>query len=275
MGLSEKGKIYDSALRGSPALEELRDIFQYRDLIYQLVRRDIVTRYKRSVLGIAWTLIQPLGMMFIISVVFSQLFQDVKGYSVYVLSGIVTWTFFSQTTNATIHQMVWGGVLLKKIYLPSTAFAVSSIGTGLVNLLLSLIPLILLALFNQIPMNSSIFFVPIAMILLAMFSLGLGLLISTFAVFFPDVAEMYQVILLGWMYLTPIIYPIDVVSVNIQRLILLNPMYYFVLMMQAPLYQGMLPPLHVIYKGAFMAIATLVIGWVVFSVKSDEFAYRV
>jgi ABC-type polysaccharide/polyol phosphate export permease len=107
--------------------------------------------------------------------------------------------------------MVRGGVLLKKIYLPSTVFAVSATGTGLVNLTLSLIPLIIIAALNRIPLNSSLLFLPVTMLLLAIFSLGLGLLISTLAVFFPDVAEMYQVALVGWMYLTPIIYPIDIV----------------------------------------------------------------
>jgi len=274
MGTSAKTIIYDSAKRGSPAIEELRDIFQYRDLIYQFVRRDVVTRYKRSILGIAWTLIQPLGMMVIISLVFSQVFNRVEGYPIYLLSGLITWTFFSQTTSATIHQMVWGGVLLKKIYLPSTAFAVSATGTGLVNLTISLAPLLILAAINHIPLNSSLLFLPVSMLLLATFSLGLGLLISTLAVFFPDIAEMYQVALLGWMYLTPIIYPANVVSEGMRAWFTLNPMYYFVQMMRAPIYEGTLPPLSIIQTGAVIAISTLVIGWIIFSHKSDEFAYR-
>ena len=107
--------IYDSAKCGPVALEELRGIFQYRDLIFQLVRRDIVARYKRSVLGIAWTMLQPLGMMVILSLVFSTLFQAVKGYPAYILSGLIAWTFFAQTTSAMITQIVWGGALLKQI----------------------------------------------------------------------------------------------------------------------------------------------------------------
>ena len=87
--------IYDSARRGPVALEELRGIFRYRDLIFQLIRKDIVARYKRSVLGVAWTMLQPLGMMVILSVVFSTLFSQVKGYPAYILSGLIVWTFFS------------------------------------------------------------------------------------------------------------------------------------------------------------------------------------
>jgi ABC-type polysaccharide/polyol phosphate export permease len=274
MKTSTQPVIYDSANRGSPAIEELRDIFQYRDLIYQFVRRDLVTRYKRSVLGIAWTLIQPLGIMLIISLVFSQLFHRVEGYSVYLLSGLITWTFFSQTTNGTIHQMVWGGVLLKKIYLPSTVFAVSATGTGLVNLALSLIPLIIIAALNHITLNRSLLILPISMILLATFALGLGLLISTLAVFFPDVAEMYQVLLTGWWYLTPIIYPMNIVPKASQWWFQLNPMYYFVQMIRMPIHEGVFPPMYIIQRAVVIAIFTLVLGWIVFSSKSDEFAYR-
>lgn len=274
MEFYENTMIYDSAKRGSPAIEELRDVFQFRDLIYQLVRRDIVTRYKRSVLGIAWTLIQPLGMMIVISIVFSRLFNRIEGYSVYLLSGIITWTFFSQTTTATIHQMVWGGVLLKKIYLPSTAFAISAVGTGLVNLVLSLIPLLIIAAVENIPITGNLIFLPVAMLLVAIFALGLGLLISTFAIYFPDIAEMYQVVLIGWMYLTPIIYPIDIVPARIQSLLKLNPMYYFVQMMRAPIYDGTLPSLHILKISTLIAVITLMLGWIVFSIKSDDFAYR-
>ena len=91
---------YDSQKRKSPAFEELLDIIEYRDLIFQLVRRDIVARYKRSVLGIAWTMLQPLGMMLVMNIVFSRLFGRVEGYAAYLLSGLVAWTFFAHGVDA-------------------------------------------------------------------------------------------------------------------------------------------------------------------------------
>ncbi len=109
---------YDSKRRKSPALEELTDIIKYRDLIYQLVRRDLVARYKRSVLGIAWTMLQPLGMMIVLTLVFSQLFNRVDGYPAYVLGGLMPWLFFAQTTTSEIQQSVWGGTLVRRIYVP-------------------------------------------------------------------------------------------------------------------------------------------------------------
>src|ERR1044071_2644665 len=89
---------YDSQQRKSPAVEELLDIIRYRDLIYQLIRRDIVARYKRSVLGILWTMLQPLGIMLVLTIVFSSLFGGAKEYPAYLLSGLIAWTFFAQTT---------------------------------------------------------------------------------------------------------------------------------------------------------------------------------
>lgn len=266
--------IYDSANRGPKAIEELGAVIQYRDLIYQLIRRDIVARYKRSALGVAWTMLQPLGMMIIISIVFSQLFNAIQGYPVYLLSGLIAWNFFSQTTNAIIHQMVWGGPLLRKIYMPQTSFALSAVGTGLVNLSLSLIPMVLIMLIVGIPLRESLLFLPFSMIFLAAFALGVGLLISTLAVFFPDVSEMFQIILLGWMYLTPIIYPIDIIPTGLRIWFKLNPMYHFVQLFRLSVYEGAFPPLQTVAIAASFALLALLFGWYIFSLKSDEFSYR-
>jgi len=275
MELSEKTMIYDSARRGSPALEEIRGIFQYRDLIYQLIRRDIVTRYKRSVLGIAWTMLQPLGMMVVMTIVFSSLFQSVRGYPSYVLSGLVAWTFFSQTTTAAIHQIVWGGTLLHRIYLPRTSFAVSAIGTGIINLTFSLVPLIAIMFITGMPIRWSMFFIPVAMILLAAFALGVGLILSTLAIYFPDVTEMYQIVLVAWMYVTPIIYPEEILP-NTYRFWItnLNPMYHLIQIFRMPLYEGVLPSGIRLAIAGGIALITLTIGWLFFSKKADEFTYQ-
>lgn len=266
--------IYDSEKRGPVALEELRGIFQYRDLIYQLVRRDVVSRYKRSVLGVAWTLLQPLGMMIILTLVFSNLFHTIKGYPAYILSGLLAWTFFSQTTNAIITQIVWAGVLLRQIYVPRTSFAVSAIGTGLVNLTLSVIPLFLIMLLLNLPFRWSLLFLPVSILLLAAFSLGLGLIISTAAVYYPDVAEMYTIVLMAWMYLTPIIYPESIVPVAYRFWFFnLNPMYHIVKIFRMPLFEGVLPDPKTLIAAGTVSVLTFLLGWLFFSKRADEFVY--
>lgn len=265
---------YDSQLRKSPAREELLDVIKYRDLIYQLVRRDIVARYKRSILGIVWTMLQPLGMMLVMTIVFSQLFHRVEGYSLYLLSGLIAWNFFSQTTTAAIHQIVWGGTLMRRIYIPHTVFSISSVGTGAVNLILSLIPLLLIMLITQRPITWAILFIPIPIILLTAFALGVGLMLSTLAVQFPDIKEMYLIIIQAWMYLTPILYPEDIIPVAYRNwLLFLNPMYYLINIFRAPIYDGNLPSLSILIIGTVVSFLTLLVGWIYFSSQMDNFAY--
>jgi ABC-type polysaccharide/polyol phosphate export permease len=265
---------YDSQNRKPPALEQLIDIFQYRDLIFQLVRRDIVARYKRSLLGIAWTMLQPLGMMIILTLVFSKLFGRVDGYSAYLLSGLIAWTFFAQTTTATIYQSVWGGTLLRRIYIPHTAFAVASIGTGVVNLLLSIVPLFFIMLIIRRPITWAVLFIPVPILLLTAFALGVGLLLSSIAVRFPDISEMYQILIQAWMYLTPIMYPSDILPDAYRHLLLyFNPMYYLILMFRVPIYDGVLPSLPLCLIGTGIALLTLAVGWIYFSRQADKFAY--
>jgi ABC-type polysaccharide/polyol phosphate export permease len=268
--------IYDSARRKIHALDELREIIRYRDLIALLARRDIATRYKRSVLGIAWTMLNPIGMMIVLTVAFSQLFKDIPGYPAYVFSGLVVWQFFSQTTTAAMVNLVWGGGLLHRIYLPRTSFAIAAIITGLINLLIALVPLIIVMLVLGLSIKISIIFIPIPILFLLAFALGLGLLLSTMAVYFPDVAEMYQIILAAWMYLTPIFYPERILPANISWFITrLNPVYHLVRLFRACLYEGRFPNFAEIWPAMVFSTVVLILGWVIFTRKSDEFSYRI
>lgn len=276
--MSSSVPIYDSAQRGHPALEELRELWCFRDLVAQLVRRDILTRYKRSFLGIAWTMLNPLGMMLVWTIAFSQLFDragSIVGYPAYVLSGLLAWNFFAQTTTAAMVNFVWGGGLLNRIYVPRTAFAISAIGTGLVNLSLAFVPMLIVMLFVGLPISPSVLFTPISMVLLGLFALGVGLLLSAFAVFFPDVSEMYQIVLQAWIFLTPIMYPVEILPERVRFwLTHLNPMFYFVRLYRVPIYDGRLPTLAEIGEPLLIALVTLTVGWLLFTSKSDEFAYR-
>jgi ABC-2 type transport system permease protein len=268
--------VYDSARTRSRAIEELVEAWRYRNLIIQLVRRDVLTRYKRSVLGVAWTMLNPLGMMLVLTIAFSQIFGGVRAYPAYVLSGLVAWTYFAQVTAAAMHQMVWGGMLLNKIYIPRTVFVLSSIGTGLVNLVLSIVPLVAVLLVTGVPLRWTIVFLPVPMLLLSLFALGISLIISTWAVYFPDVAEMYQIVLTAWMYLTPIIYPEEIVpEVYRQFVFSFNPMYHLVTLFRKPIYEGVIPSFPEVGWAFLATFLVAALGWWIFTRKSDEFAYRI
>jgi ABC-type polysaccharide/polyol phosphate export permease len=267
--------VYDSSQLVPHALQELKQAVSYRHLLYQLVRRDLLTRYKRSFLGVAWTMLNPLGMMIILSLVFSRIFGSTRALPAYILSGLIAWNFFSQSTTYAMSSLVWGGGLIQRIYVPRAAFGLSAIGSGLINLLLALVPLVLVMVLIGAPIKITILFFPVPLLLLACFALGLGLVISTLAVFFPDVTEMYQIILTAWMYLTPIFYPETIFPDKYHLLLRLNPMYYLMKLWRLPLYDGLWPSWGDIWPAAAIAIFTLLVGWFFFTSKSDEFAYRV
>lgn len=275
MAKSKNIYIYDAKYKTAKPFEELVQAYKYRYLIYQLLRRDIVTRYKRSFLGVGWTMLNPLGTMIVLSIAFSQVFKMTEGYPAYVLSGLIAWNFFAQTTNASMVNLVWGEGLLKRIYMPRTSFALSAIGTGLVNTLLAIVPMLLVMLVLKVPVKISILFIPIPLLLLALFSLGFGLILSALAVYFPDVAEMYQIILTAWMYLTPIIYPAEILPENIHFIIsTFNPMYGLVKLFRIPVFYGRLPEMSEWLFPTIIAVGVFIIGWFIFSYRSDEFAYK-
>ncbi len=269
-------EIYDSAQRPPAMAEELREVWRYRDLLVQLVARNVKIRYKRSVLGIGWTMLNPLLIMIILTLVFSNLFRvAIEHYSVYILSALVIWNFFSQTTTMAMSELVWGGGLFHRIYIPRTIFALSAVGTGIVNLIFALVPLAIIMLATGVPLSPTLTFLPIPILLTALFALGVGLLLSVLAAQFSDVVEVYQIVLTAWMYLTPIFYPLEIIPEQYRWLFNLNPMYHMLETFRLPVYAGTLPGLERLFIAAFIAVVTLIIGWASFTKKVDEFAYRI
>jgi ABC-2 type transport system permease protein len=269
-----KTDIYDSAQVQRTLLDEIRSLVKYRYLIGELILRNIKTRYKRSLLGVAWTMVNPLLTMLVMTVVFSQLFAfDIPRYPVYLLTGLLLWNFFSETTVSATRNLIWSSKLLKRIYIPKSLFATAAVGTGLVNLLIALLPLGIIILITGTQVGLALFFLPIALLLISLFSFGVGLAISAQAVFFADVVDMYQIILVAWMYLTPIFYPLNILPDKFQWIIYFNPMYYILECFRSPLYLNKIPEPQIIFGAVISASAALILGGFLFTRKSDDFAY--
>lgn len=268
---------YDSALKQNPALEELREIWRYRDLLQLLVVTSIKSRYKRSTLGIIWTLLNPLLNTIVLSIVFSFFFSrfSTENYPLYILSGLLLWNFFSQTTLHSMNKLIWGSSLIKRIYVPRTIFAVSVVGNGLVNLLLGFIPLVLVMLVTRSPFTLALLSLPLAILLISMFTLGLSLFLSTISVYFVDLVDMFGILLSIWFYLTPIIYPESIVPEPFMILLKLNPLYYFLEIFRVPILAGQWPSSTAIIISTVLAFIVLVLGWVTFTRRANEFAYRI
>jgi ABC-type polysaccharide/polyol phosphate export permease len=271
-----KAVSYDSAASGWPFLEELKELLHYRGLLQLLILNNIKTRYKRSVLGVLWTLLSPLLIMTVLAIAFSTLFRfSLPNYPVYLLSGLILWNFFSQTTTTAMQAITWGGSLIRRIYLPRTIFSVSALGSELINLFLSLVPLLFIMLVMGHPFRPALIFLPLAVLITAMFALGTGLIISTLSIFFVDAAHIYQIILTAWFYLTPVIYPVDIIPSPYQDYLKFNPMVYLIELFRAPLYSGRFPDLDTLLLGFGWSLFSLLAGWWIFSRKADQFAYRI
>ena len=267
--------MYDSARRPSPWLSELSELVRYRDLLSLLVSKIIKTRYKRSFLGVAWTLLNPLLNMAVMTVAFSAVFQHaVAFYPVYVLTGLLWWNFFAQTTTYAMSSLVWGGGLLKRVYVPRTIFAVSSIAHGVINLFLSLGVLFTIMMITGHPFHATLWFLPVPILLLAAFSLGVALFVSTLAVFFVDVVDIFAVVLQALFFLTPIIYPPEIFPAKYAWFMSVNPVNHLLETFRAPILRGVLPDATNLAVALASSVCMLALGWWSFTRKADEFAYR-
>lgn len=251
---------------------ELRSLREFSHLVRNLVYRDLTVRYKRSVLGFLWTMLNPLLLMLIFVVVFSSLFRfDLIHYQTYFLSAFLPWTFFAQTTTGAMASLAWNGALMKRVRVPKTIFAVTSTISGLINLALSLVPLFAIMLFVGAPLRPSLLFLPVSFAIAGVMTLGFALALSALSVFFTDVREMYGVAVQALMYLTPIMYPLSIVPPRYLPVIIANPMLYLVELFRAPIWGGRLPALEAILISAGVALAALAAGWFIFRRFANDF----
>ena len=265
--------MYDSARLDPPAIREAKDLWRYRGLVHELIVRDIKVRYKRSILGVTWTMLAPLLNMITLTIVFSALLKTaVENYPVYFMSGLLFWNFFAQSTSSTALQTHDANEIAKRTFVPRSVFVAASIGVALVNLLLSLIPLLLILVVTGFPLHATWLFLPFSILMGTMFAGGVGLILFTLASRFSDVREMYMVIVQVWFFLTPIVYHVSIVPVRHRIPIWLNPMYYLVQTFRKPIYDGALPGLDVLALSFGIALAVFVMGWVTFAHRAERFA---
>jgi ABC-type polysaccharide/polyol phosphate export permease len=267
---------YDSAARRPPMLEELIELVRYRDLVVQLVWNSLKSRYTRSVLGVAWTLLNPLLTMSLMSLVFARVFHgDVEHYPIYVLSGLLVWSFFSQSIPAAMHNLVWSGSnLLRRVYLPRTLFTVVTVGAALANMLLGLVPLLVIFAFSGQRPTWALLFVPVAVALIGTFVLGAALFFSTIAVFFTDMIEIFQAAVTALFYLTPVIFPPTILPERYRFLVELNPLTSLIEIFRAPIHRGCLPDPRTLFLASLLALSSLLLGWWTFTRKADALVYR-
>jgi len=252
------------------------DTYKYRELIWALALKEIKVRYKRSVLGFLWALLNPALMMVVLTLVFSTIMRfNVPHYAIFLLSVLLPWTFFSQSLSYAVDSVVGNADLVKKVSVPKLVFPLAAVVSNVINLLLSLIPLAILVPLLGHPFYWTWLYLPVPIIALIIFTTGATFFFATANVYYRDVSHIVQVVLSAWFYITPIIYSVDMLPEQYRWIFKLNPIIYVINGFRLAVYYGMLPKAQSIVASFVCAFAALFIGFALFRKYQDKFVFYV
>lgn len=268
-------KVYDSAQLTNPFFEEIKSLLSNKFILRRMIYTSFKTRYKRSYLGVVWSLLNPLLHMIVFVIVFSQVFRfDIPHYSLYILTGNMIFVFFSSSTSEAMMQMLASAEMIKRVYLPKTIYVLAGIGINGINLILTFIPFLAIALIDKLQFNWTVVLIFPTLILVTMFVVGMSLIVATITPYLHDFSQIWSVILTLWTYLTPLFYPVSIIPERVLPVFKLNPMYIYVTLFRDPLLYQKVPESALWIQGTFYGVTFLVIGWWIFTKNSNEFAYR-
>jgi len=249
---------------------------KYKFLLKQLVSRDFKTKYKRSVLGILWSFLNPLLTMAVQYTVFSSLFRfDIENFAIYLLIGIIFFSFFSEAVSMSLMSIVGNATLISKVYIPKYIFPISRVISSFINFSLSLIPLMVFVIITDIIITPAIILLLFSITCVFLFSIGLGMLLSSAMVFFRDTQFLWNVVGMLWMYLTPIFYPVSIIPDRYMTFYKLNPMYHFIDFSRIVIMNGVSPEPSEYLVCIISAIIMLAFGSWVFKKTQNNFVLHV
>jgi ABC-type polysaccharide/polyol phosphate export permease len=257
-------------------IDFFRDTYEYRELIWALALKELKIRYKRSVLGFLWALLNPMLLMLVLTVVFSTFMpMAVSHYAIFLLSVLLPWTFFSQSLAYAAESIVSNGDLIKKVRVAKLVFPVAAVVSNMINLLLSLIPLVLIVLAMRHPFHITWLFLPVPLFALTIFTLGATFLFAAINVYYRDVSHILQILLQMWFYMTPIIYSADFFPAKYRFLFKLNPLQYYFNGFRLSVYWGLLPTWQSITASFVLGIVSLYVGFDIFRRRQNDFVFYV
>ncbi len=250
----------------------LSKLYRFRSLLFQLVKRDFKSKYKRSVLGVLWSVLNPLLTMCVMTIVFSSIFRfDVQNYPVYLLSGQLIFTLFSEITNTCMFSVLASAPLMKKVNTPKYIFPLSKAISALINFFFSTIALLIVMFATGSPIYSTILLAPLPVLYIFVFSLGIGLILAAAIVYFRDMSYLYGVLITAVTYITPLFYPISIIPDHFKWLISINPLYHFVECFRTVAIYGGVPSLWQNLVCILLALVSLISGIIIFYRQQDRF----
>ncbi len=250
-----------------------RELWKYRDLLRLLVMKNVKLKYRRSFLGYVWSVLNPLLIMIVMTVVFSSMFhRKIENFPVYLFCGQLLFNFMRSSTQDAANSIKFNAPLLKKTYVPKYIFTLARITSGLVELCFSLGALVIVMVFTRSPFRWTVLLFPLVLVQVYVFCVGLGLFLAQANVFFKDTQFIYNAVTTAWLYLTPIFYPIDSLSPWLQKAIThCNPMYFYIRQFRDLIWTGVLPQGQLVLAGVLAAAGMLVIGVWSFLRSEDRF----
>jgi ABC-type polysaccharide/polyol phosphate export permease len=251
-----------------------RELVRFWPVVHNMVAGELRVRYQRSILGFVWTLLNPLLMMLTLSVVFSYVAKGVKNYPLFLLAGMVPWTFLATSLNESAFCIIHNEGLIKKIYVPKLIFPLVRVLISLTSFALSLSALFLLLWPLGARFSLSMLFLPVVIGLFAVFVLGLSLIVATANTFFRDCGHLVSVFLQAWYFLTPILFPLEQFTGIPQWRFKLNPAFYFIELFHEILVAARLPSWELMVAAAAIAVTSLVIGYAIFKSQEDKMVFR-
>ena len=249
-----------------------QDIVKYRNLVVELVMRDIKKKYRRSILGYLWSMLNPLLTMLITAMVFSNLFRfQIDNFALYLLTGQLIFTFYSEATSFAMGSILENGSLIKKVYVPKYLFPISRVSSSAVNLLFSLPAMLAIMLYTNHEITITLVACIVPLILLYFFCIGIGLFISALAVYFRDIFHLYGVLITVLNYATPIFYPVNIIPEEYKFVVEYNPLYYFLSAFREVAYNNTLPSIELLSICTLFSVGALVVGAYYFNKKQNTF----
>lgn len=257
-------------------INKFKEIYEYREMIFSSVKKELTARYKKSVLGFLWTFINPLCQIIIYTLVFSYILDmraSIENFPIFLIVALIPWLFFSSSITAGSMIIVSQQDMVKKIYFPREVLPISYVTSGFVNMLFCFIIVFLAIALFGIGFNfQALLFLPIMMILEYALTLGLTLIVSACTVYLRDLEHILGVLMQAWIYLTPIMYSLEIVPKEFRFVFELNPMTTIVEGYRAILYYGQVPSAILLLKSALWGICALVLGFYVFGKLQKGFA---